>query len=424
MSKGAIYDVAVIGAGAAGTMAAIRAGELGRKALLIERNNSIGKKILLTGKGRCNITNSASIDTFIEKFQEQGEFFRTAFHKFFNQDLIDFFQAKGLELKEERQGRVFPATDKAESVLEVFNKCLVDNKIDTLFNTRLVGINIEDAGFKLALDNNNSIHAKKAILATGGISYKATGSTGDGFLIAKKLGHEITPLKPALVPLKVSQPWIKQLQGLSLRNIRISFECAKKKKASAIGELMFTHFGISGPLVLDLSGEIVNLLEKHKKIDLFIDFKPALKREQLETRLLKEFKARGNMQLKSIMKGLLPQRMIQVFICLLNLNPMVKLNQITQGQRRSIINLLKALPLTVTGALPIEEAMVTNGGVSTKQINPRTMESRLVSGLYFVGEIIDGCAPSGGYNLQQAFSTGYLAGEEAARQVNQLKDKG
>jgi len=410
-----LYDIAVVGAGPAGTMAAIRAGQLKKNVVLIERNDSIGKKILLSGKGRGNITNIAPLETFIRKFGKQGAFLKSAFFAFFNQDLIDFFKSKGLELKMERQGRVFPVTDSARSIVEVLRRYLAENKVEILYDMRLLDIERKNGFFQLHLEGNGKIDAKKIVLATGGASFKITGSTGDGFHIARRLGHTVVPLKPALVPLRTKESWIKELQGLTLKNICITFECGKKKIVSDVGELIFTHFGVSGPLVLDLSGNVIGILEEHREIRLVIDLKPGLKPEQLERRLLNEFNVKGNTQLKNIMKSLLPHRLIPVFMRLLALEPERKANQITKEERHSIMSLLKALPLTIIGSLPIEEAMVTNGGISTKEVNSRTMESKIIPGLYFAGEIINGCAPSGGYNLQQAFSTGYLAGEKAAQ---------
>lgn len=409
-----VYDIAVVGAGAAGIMAALQVSLLKKNVVLIERNRSIGKKILLTGMGRCNITNIATINTFIEKFGRHGNFLRSAFFAFFNHDLIEFFRARGLALKIERQGRVFPATDRACSVVEVLREYLLENKVGLLYNMRLLNIKKKKDFFQLNMENKDKIYAKKIILATGGASFKRTGSSGDGFRIVKKLGHTIVPLKPALVPLKTKEPWVKQLQGLSLKNVRIIFKYGNKKITSDVGEIIFTHFGVSGPLVLDLSGRIVSIVDKHREISLFLDLKPGLKPEQLENRLLREFSARKNAQLKNTMKSLLPHRLIPVFLRIAGLVPEKKINQVIRVERHAIIKLLKALPLTVGGSLPIEEAMVTDGGVSTKEINPRSMESRIIPGLYFAGEIINGCAASGGYNLQQAFSTGYLAGKKAA----------
>ena len=409
-----VYDIAVVGAGAAGIMAALQVSLLKKNVVLIERNRSIGKKILLTGMGRCNITNIADINTFIEKFGRHGNFLRSAFFAFFNHDLIEFFRARGLALKIERQGRVFPATDRACSVVEVLREYLLENKVGLLYNMRLLNIKKKKDFFQLNMENKDKIYAKKIILATGGASFKRTGSSGDGFRIVKKLGHTIVPLKPALVPLKTKEPWVKQLQGLSLKNVRIIFKYGNKKITSDVGEIIFTHFGVSGPLILDLSGRIVSIVDKHREISLFLDLKPGLKPEQLENRLLREFSVGKNAQLKNTMKSLLPHRLIPVFLRIAGLVPEKKINQVIRGERHAIIKLLKALPLTVGGSLPIEEAMVTNGGVSTKEINPRSMESRIIPGLYFAGEIINGCAASGGYNLQQAFSTGYLAGKKAA----------
>ncbi|MFH1848214.1 MAG: NAD(P)/FAD-dependent oxidoreductase [Candidatus Omnitrophota bacterium] len=409
-----IYDVAIIGAGPAGIMAALQAVKHNKTVVLIERNHCIGKKLLLTGKGRCNLTNSASIDAFIEKFGKKGRFLRTAFHSFFNRELIDFFESRGLKLKTERQGRVFPANDEAQSVVNCLLKALMDSKVKILYNTRIIGLVVEKTQLRLQTADKKDLQAKKVILATGGASYKATGSTGDGFDIAKKLGHAIAQLDPALVPLATHEKWVKKLQGLSLKNVKIAFPCGAKNIASPIGEMMFTHFGVSGPLVLDLSGDIMPLLAEHKKIPLLIDLKPGLTKEQLDQRLLNDFSAEGNVKLKSIMKDLLPQKLIPVFLGLCELSGEDIANQTRRDQRRKIIDTLKAMPLTITGALPLEEAMVTAGGVSTKDINPRTMESKITPNLYFAGEAIEGCASSGGYNLQQAFSTGYLAGESAA----------
>lgn len=409
-----IYDVVVVGAGPAGIMAAVRAGQLKKRVVLIERNNAIGRKILITGKGRCNITNTADADAFMEKFGKQGAFLRSAFGAFFNQDLMDFFESKGLSLKAERQGRVFPVTDKAESVVEVLKKCFSENNVRILYNTRVLDIKKKEGFLRLSFENGGLLDGKKVILAAGGASYKATGSSGEGFDMARKLGHTITPLLPALVPLKTAEPWVKRVQGLALKNISLTFVYDKKKISSEIGELMFTHFGVSGPLVLDLSGEVVSLLKEYKKMSLFIDLKPALTFEQVDKRLLREFEGNPNLHLKNLLKELLPHNLIPVFMELLGMNPLKTVNQITKTERQAAAKLLKALPLTVTGSLNIEEAMVTAGGISTKEINPKTLESKIVPALYFAGEIIEGYAPSGGYNLQQAFSTGYLAGEKAA----------
>ncbi len=416
-AAGSMYDIAVVGGGAAGAMAAIRSSELGKRVVLVERNDAIGRKILITGKGRCNLTNTAPIEEFIERFGRQGRFLRSAFYAFFNEDLMEFFRSRGLEVKAERQGRVFPVTDKARSVVDVLVKSLAENKVGVRYNARLAALKRSGDTFLLELQNGETVKAKHVILATGGASYKVTGSSGDGFRIAEELGHSVVPLKPGLVPLKTEEGWVKDLQGLGLENIRVTFKCGKKSMVSGIGELMFTHFGVSGPLVLDMSGDVIDLLKGHKAAQLFIDLKPALRPTQIEGRLLNEFAANGKAQLKAVMKGYLPQRLIDVFLGLAGVKAAKEVSQITHNERRAIVGLFKALPLTVTGALPLEEAMVTGGGITTAQIDPRTMESKVVPGIYFAGEMIDGSAASGGYNLQQAFSTGYLAGQSAARKI-------
>lgn len=408
------YDIAVIGAGPAGVMAAIRAGSLNKKVVLIEKNDAIGKKILLTGRGRCNITNTGKLDTFIEKFGATGQFLRTAFSVFSNEDLIDFFKSKGLELKTERQGRVFPSTDSARSVVQILEEYLEDSKVDIKYKTRLREIKMRDGKFALTLDGSDPVTAGRVIFATGGASYRDTGSTGEAFQIAQSLGHTVRPLKPGLVPLKTKEEWVKDLQGLTLKNIRVIFVAGKKKISSEVGELLFTHFGVSGPLVLDLSSNIVDLLGEYKEVGLTIDLKPGIKDAEMEDKLLRDFKEHGGKEIKNMLLSIVPSTLVPVLIKLTGIDGHKKVHQMSKPDRRSLAKILKVLPLTITGSLPLEEAMVTCGGVSIKEINPRTMESKVVPGLYFAGEIIEGGAPSGGYNLQQAFSTGYLAGGCAA----------
>jgi hypothetical protein len=407
------YDIAVIGAGAAGSMAAIRAGQLNKKAALLEKNELIGKKILMTGRGRCNLTNSGKLDTFIEKFGKPGQFLRTAFHAFSNEDVMDFFKTNGLELKVERQGRVFPLSDNARSVTDVLEKCLKENGVDVRYKARVRGIRKENENFILDMDLG-AIKAKKVILAAGGASYKDTGSTGDGFHMAESLGHAISPLSAGLVPLKTKEAWVREVQGLTLKNIRLIFIAGKKKITSEVGELLFTHFGVSGPLILDLSGELVRLLAKESRMSLLIDLKPGIGAEEMKGKLLKEVKDHGGREIKTMLAGDLPLRLAPLILKLVNIDIHKKMHQMNKDERLKIAGILKELPLTITGSLPLEEAMVTCGGISMKEIDPRTMESRIVPGLYFAGEVIEGGAPSGGYNLQQAFSTGYLAGQAAA----------
>ncbi|MFH1996514.1 MAG: NAD(P)/FAD-dependent oxidoreductase [Candidatus Omnitrophota bacterium] len=408
------YDIAVIGGGAAGCMAAIRAAQSEKSVALIERNNDIGRKILLSGKGRCNVTNNASIDECIERFGKRGRFLRSAFNEFYNEGVSEFFRSGGLKLKTERQGRVFPDTDRALSVVDVLRKSLRSPNIDLLLERRVSSVVKKDDLFELLMNGTERVTAKKVILATGGASFGKTGSTGDGYVIAKKLGHSIEPLRGALVPLKTKERWVKRLQGVALKNVRLLFKCGDTRLSTDIGECIFTHFGISGPLILDKSGDVVDALREHKEIALLIDMKPALDQEKLKKRLMREFKGNGTSLIKNIMGRLLPGRCIPVFLELAGIDPGKRVNQISREERHAITHLLKNFPLTITSPLALDNAMVTNGGVSTKEIDPRTMGSNLLPGLFFAGEIIDGCASSGGYNLQQAWSTGYLAGEKAA----------
>jgi len=411
-----INKIVIAGAGPAGMMAAIRSRQLSQDVSLIEKNPLPGKKLLLTGKGRCNLTNDCDLEDFISRFSANGAFLRNAFNKFFVKELMDFFTSRGLQLKVERQGRVFPVCDRSSSILDVLRKELEKNKVKTYYKTGLKDIVKENSQVKaVLLSDGKLIHTDKVILATGGLSYAFTGSTGEGIKLAQRLGHNIIACRPGLVPLEVKHECVRELEGLTLKNIRLKFFTAGKDIISEIGELMFTHNGISGPLVLTLSSRIVDWLAAKKPVFVEIDLKPALSPEQLEQRLLRDFKANPRKGLKHILKESLPLRLIDVFIRLGELDPEKKGNQITQGERFKIGRLLKALSFEIKGTLPLEEAMVTRGGVSLKEIDPRTMESRIIKGLYFCGEMIDLDADTGGFNLQAAFSTGYLAGESASQ---------
>ncbi len=407
--------VVVVGGGPSGMMAAIRASQLSPDTFLVEKNPGLGKKLLLSGKGRCNLTNACDLDAFLERFSENGAFLRDAFKKFFNVELMDFFQKRGLKLKTERQLRVFPVTDRAESINQVLHNELIKNKVRVICSKSLKNIAIENGAVKgIVLENGEIINADSVILATGGASYNFTGSTADGINIAQKLGHRIEPLHPGLVPLETKGRAAYLLKGLTLKNIRLKFYTAKKEIVSEIGELLFTHFGVSGPLALTLSGKIGEWLLKKERVFLEIDLKPALSSEQLENRLLREFKANPKKSIKNTLKELLPLRMVEVFLGICGIDETKNTSQITQEERRNLIKFLKNFPLEVSGTRPLNEGMVTRGGVSLKDINPRTMESRIIKGLYFAGEIMDIDADTGGFNLQAAFSTGYLAGESAA----------
>lgn len=411
-----LKKIVVVGAGPAGMMAAIRAAELGCEVALIEKNSILGRKLLLSGKGRCNLTNTTDLDSFLKRFSANGQFLRDAFKRFFYQELMDFFELRGLKLKVERQLRVFPATDRSDSIVGALEKELAKNKVNCLYKASMKDIIIRDGQVKgILLADSRIISAQCIILATGGVSYTFTGSTGEGLELAKKLGHRIEALRAGLVPLETRQNYPVKLEGLTLRNIRIKFTNGSKEIISDIGELLFTHSGVSGPLVLSLSSKITDWLRENKPVWMLIDLKPALSYEQLDARLLREFKLNPKKGIKSILAALLPKRLIAVFMDIAGLSPDKKANQVSHAERSALVALLKAFRLDILKTRPIEEAMVTRGGVSLKDINPRTMESRLIKGLYFCGEMIDVDADTGGFNLQAAFSTGFLAGESAAK---------
>ena len=407
--------ILVVGGGPSAMMAAIRAAGLAQDVSLLEKNSSLGNKLLLSGKGRCNLTNAEDLGYFLKQFSRNGDFLRDAFKKFFNRDLIDFFQSRGLKLKTERQMRVFPVTDRSSSILDVLKKELEKSGAQVICKSKVVDLlTVEGRVRGVRLDNGKEIPADRVILATGGASYSFTGSDSSGIRLAGKLGHAIIPLLPGLIPLTVKEDYPAKLEGLALRNIRIKFLSGKARIVSDIGELIFTASGISGPLVVTLSGRVIDLLGRREKVFAEIDLKPALSVQQLDSRLLREFKLNAKKNLKNTLKELLPLRLIEVFAQRAGVDTYKKCSQVTQKEREEIVSLLKGFRIEISGARPIEEAMVTRGGVGLKDINPRTMESRLVKGLYFCGEMIDVDADTGGFNLQAAFSTGYLAGESAA----------
>jgi len=410
-----VKKIIIIGAGPAGMMAAIRASQVGAQVILIDKNSRPGRKLLLTGKGRSNLTNALELDLFIKRIFHGGDFLRDAFSKFFNQDLIRFFEERGVKLKTERQLRVFPENDRSVSIIDALEKEIRGQKTEFISNVSCKDIIVKDGSVKeVSLDNGTLVPADCVILATGGASYAFTGSTGDGISIARKLGHRIIPLRPGLVPLVTKEKFVRTLEGLVLKNISIKFSCGKEKVISEIGELLFTKSGISGPLVLSLSGKTADWLFENKEVSAEIDLKPALSQAQLNERLLREFKLNSKKALKNVLKELLPLSFVKCFLLAAGLDPEIKVSHVTQEERRKIIINLKSFRLGIAGTLPLEEAMVTKGGVSLKEINPRTMGSRLIKGLYFAGEIMDIDADTGGFNLQAAFSSGYLAGESAA----------
>jgi len=410
-----VKKIVVVGGGPSGMMAAIRAASLDQELILLERKISLGNKLLLSGKGRCNLTNTEDLEHFLKRFSHDGNFLRDAFKKIFHPELISFFEGRGLKLKVERQMRVFPQSDRSSSVLDVLKKELEKNNVQIIYKSKVVDLLVTNGKVRgVRLENGQDIACDRIIMASGGASYSFTGSDASGINIAKKFGHKIVPLKPGLIALDVKQGYPRKLEGLTLRNIKLKFSDGKTEIVSEVGELIFTSSGISGPLVITLSGKVIDLLAPGRNVFVDIDLKPALSIEQLDGRLLREFKTNSQKSFKNVLKELLPLRLIKVFIDTAAIQPLKKCSQITQIERRKIISLLKGFRMQISNSRPIEEGMVTRGGVSLKEINPRTMESRLIKGLYFCGEMIDLDADTGGFNLQAAFSTGYLAGESAA----------
>lgn len=410
--------VIVIGGGPAGMMSAITSAENGNEVLIIEKMPSFGKKLLITGKGRCNITSSLYMSDFIKNTPGNGKFLYSAFQNYTNKDIVEFLKKQGLEVKEERGNRIFPVTDKSIDVLNCFTKRIEELNIQYKLNTTVEKILVQNNEVTAVRTNREMIKANKVILATGGKSYPLTGSTGDGYRIAKALGHTIMPIKPSLVPLEVyEKEECKKLQGLSLRNVGIKIMDTDKKKPvyEDFGEMIFTHFGISGPTILSGSAHLakykdMDYLLRSKYITVSIDLKPALTEEQLDDRILRDFKEFKNKQFKHSLDKLLPQKMIPLIIELSKIDGEKRVNEITKEERKALIQLLKNFTITIKDFRPVEEAIITCGGVSTKEINPKTMESKLIKGLYFAGEIIDVDAYTGGFNLQIAYSTGYTAG--------------
>lgn len=410
--------VVVIGGGPAGMMSAISAAKSGDKVVLLEKNNILGKKILITGKGRCNITSSLDIDDFINNIPGNGRFLYSAFENFDNKDIIELLKKEGVSVKEERGNRYFPTSDRAEDVRMALERETKKAGVDVKLNSKVCGIEIEDSRVKSVVLENGKIDADKIILATGGKSYPLTGSNGDGYKIAEELGHTIKDVRGSLVPLIAEKSVCSKMQGLSLRNVGIVlYDVEKDKKIySDFGEMLFTHFGVSGPTILSGSAHLLRYKDVDKKISngkivLKIDLKPALSFEQLDARILRDFTEVKNKQFKNSFDKLLPKKMIDVVIDKSKIDPEKHVNEITREERMNLVKLLKCLVVRIDGFRPVDEAIVTAGGISVKEINPKTMESKIVSGLYFAGEIIDVDAYTGGFNLQIAYSTGFTAGK-------------
>ena len=434
---GVFLKVIVIGGGPAGIMSAISAKKCGNDVIILEKMESLGKKLLITGKGRCNITSGLDISEFINNIPGNGRFLYSSFQNFTNKDIINFLESHGVKVKEERGNRIFPVSDKSKDVLDAFYDELRALNIKIYTNSKVTNIFVENGvATKVEYEHNGNKYvllADKIILATGGKSYPTTGSTGDGYRIAKNLGHTVTDIRPSLIPIvandnddteklnlgnyKNSRNLCKALQGLSLKNIKIEVIDTTKNKViyEDFGELLFTHFGVSGPTILSASSHIIRYknideLLKDGKIIINIDLKPALSKEKLDDRILRDFDKEKNKLFRNSLDDLLPQKLINPVIDLSGINPNKKVNEISKKERLNLIEILKGFSITICGFRPVEEAIITAGGINIKEINPKTMESKIVKNLYLAGEIIDVDAYTGGFNLQIAYSTGYTAG--------------
>jgi len=424
--------VVVIGGGPAGMFAAYFAAKNGHKVTLLEQNEKLGKKLYITGKGRCNITNASDMENLFANVCSNEKFLYSAFYSYTNDQVVEFFESYGLRTKVERGNRVFPVSDHSSDVIATLSKALKDVGVDVKLYTKVSKLLTEEYQDKngekvvadkkigalkqiirgVVLEDDTSIMADAVVLATGGISYPSTGATGDGYRFAEGLNHKIVEPTPSLVPFEVQETWVTQMQGLSLKNVAITIEREGKKLYNDFGEMLFTHFGVSGPMILSASASIKPAYFKDfaHELTLKIDLKPALDKEQLDKRILKDFEEAKNKQYKNSIQKLLPSKMIPIIIELSGIDPDKKVNEITKEERMKLVELLKGLPMTIIGLRGWNEAIITKGGVSVKNVNPSTMESKLVNGLYFAGELLDLDAMTGGYNLQIAWSTGYLAG--------------
>jgi len=400
----------VIGGGAAGMMAALALADGTWQVELLEKNEKLGKKIYITGKGRCNVTNDCEADTFFANVVSNPKFLYSAYYTFDNTQMMQFLEENGCPLKIERGNRVFPVSDHSSDIIRTLQNALLKKNVKISLHTEVKNLLIEDGRVcGVELSDGKKIPADAVVVATGGVSYSSTGSTGDGYRFAEDCGHKITEVKPALVPFTVKESWPLSLQGLALKNVEITVKDGKKEIYNGFGEMLFTHFGISGPLILSASSYYC---KKYfgKEVQLFVDLKPALSTEQLDKRILRDFEEKKNKQLKNALDGLLPAKMIPVIIQLAQIPGDKYVHDITREERQLLVELLKNLPITVTGTRPFNEAIITQGGISVKDINPSTMESKLIKNLYFAGEVLDLDAMTGGFNLQIAWSTGYLAG--------------
>lgn len=405
--------ILVVGGGAAGMMAAVTAARNGKKVRLIEKNEKLGKKLFITGKGRCNITNAADIEELFSAVVSNPKFLYSSFYSMTNDQVIDFFEELGVKTKVERGGRVFPESDHSSDVIRALEQEMKRLGVEIRLRAEAEEILAEDGRVTgVRLSSGKELHADAVIIATGGISYPSTGSTGDGYRFARECGHKVTDLSPALVPMEVKEWYARELMGLSLRNVEIRITDGKKKLYEEFGEMLFTHYGVTGPVILSASSIVGKKLREHP-LTLHIDLKPALTEEQLDKRMLREFEANHNRQFKNAVDSLFPSKLKPVIVELSGIQEDKKVNEVTKEERLHFVRLIKDFSMTLTGMRGYNEAIITKGGVSVKEIDPGTMESKLVNGLYFAGEVLDLDAVTGGYNLQIAWSTGYLAGLNA-----------
>jgi predicted Rossmann fold flavoprotein len=404
------FDVIVVGAGPAGLLAAGSASEAGGKVLLLEKMRQEGRKLLITGKGRCNITNDSEVGEFIRHIHPDGRFLRNAFGQFFSADILQLLQQYGVETTCERGGRYFPSSNSSADVLSAILKWVNDRKVVIHCGHRVEKLIVERGKIGGVQANGVQFIAPRVILATGGKSYPATGSNGEGYALARTAGHTIVDPRPALVPLETEGNMAQQLQGLTLKNVKATVWVNDKKTGEDFGEMLFTHFGLSGPIILTLSRIVVDGLRQNNKVEVSVDLKPALDDQKLDTRLLRDLDESGKKRIYSLFRNWLPASMIPVFMEVIGIDPEKEAHQVSSGERRKILNLMKDFRFGIKGHRSFKEAIITAGGVSTIEISPKTMESRIVSGLYFAGEMIDLDAETGGYNLQIAYSTGWLAG--------------
>ncbi|MGD8622613.1 MAG: NAD(P)/FAD-dependent oxidoreductase [Anaerolineales bacterium] len=426
------FNFIVIGGGPAGLMAAGQAASQGVQTLLIEKMDRPGRKLEITGKGRCNLTNIETLDAFIGHFNREGKFLFSAFSRFFSQDLIEFFERLGVDTVVERGGRVFPQSSDAQQVVVALVEWIHAQGVTTIYRSTATDLILTDQsvrGVQTKRTHNRAAHRSDRssermsfscdtlLIATGGVSYPGTGSTGDGYELARRAGHSVVPIRPALIPVDTAGDLAQRLQGLTLKNVAVTVYVGNQPIASAFGEMLFTHFGLSGPIILTLSRTIVDALSSDQSVEVSIDLKPALDEQKLDARLLRDLDQNGSQQFKNLLKGLLPRKMIPVCIDQVDIPARRASNQITAVERERLKTWLKDFRLTIIGHRPIAQAIVTAGGIATDEIDPRTMQSRLIDGLYFAGEVLDLDADTGGYNLQASFSTGWLAGRAVAEKI-------